>query len=57
MTLLIELMESLRAIEEELTEALEALDDDEPAFFYVSDAVGKISAALEDLDVCPGWEA
>ena len=49
MTLLIELMESLRAIEEELTEALEALDDDEPAFFYVSDAVGKISAALEDL--------
>lgn len=56
MTLLVELMESLRAIEEELTEALEALDDEESAFYYVSDAVDKISAAIEDLDSA-GWEA
>ena len=56
MTLLVELVEFLRAIEEELTKALEALDDEEPAFYYVSDAVGKISAAIEDLDSA-GWEA
>ena len=51
-----DLLESLEAIEEELTEALEALGDEEPAFYYVSDAVGKISAAIEDLDSA-GWEA
>ena len=57
MTLLVEIIDSLTAIEETLTEALEALDDDEPAYFYVCDAVGKISSALEDLDACSGWEA
>ena len=57
MTLLMELMEALEAVEETLTEALEALDDEEPAFFYVSDAVAKISGALEDLDSVSGWEA
>ena len=57
MTLLIELIESLESVEETLTEALEALDDDEPAFYYVSDAITKISGALEDLDSVSGWEA
>lgn len=57
MTLLVELIDSLDSIQAVLTEALGALDDDEPAFFYVSDAIGKITAALEDLDACSGWEA
>ena len=54
---LADVLAALGAVQEELTEALEALDDEEPAFFYISDAIGKISSALEDLDACSGWEA
>lgn len=57
MTLLVEIVDDLQAIEEVLTEALEALTDDDPAFYYVSDAIDRISGALEDLDACSGWEA
>lgn len=51
---LVDVLAALGAVQEELTEALEALSEDEPAFWYVSAAIDKISAAADDLDVLAG---
>lgn len=51
---LVDVLAGLGAVQEELTEALEALTEDDPAFWYVSSAIDKISAAVEDLDTLAG---
>lgn len=53
MTLVVVLAD-LVAVQEELADALEALTEDDPAFWYVSSAIDKISAAVEDLETLAG---
>lgn len=51
---LIDVLAALVAVQETLTDAMEALTEDDPAFWYVTSAIDKISAAVEDLETLAG---